>query len=70
MAKTKPKAESHLIDGMEPEPQAITPEPQTEPEWVINLQGDVIRLSNENEALKRRLDEVAKIIWLNYGKVI
>jgi hypothetical protein len=70
MAKKKPEPESHLIDGIEHESQEITPEPQLDPEWVTNLQGHVIRLSNDNEAIKKRVDAMAAIIWQNYGKVV
>ena len=70
MAKKKPEPESHLIDGIGEQPQAVTPETQTEPEWATNLQGHVIRLSNENEALKRRVDALASLVWQNWGKVI
>lgn len=70
MAKRKPEPESHLIDGIGEPVTTVTPEPQTEPEWATNLQGHVIRLSNENEALKRRVDALAKIVEQNWGKVI
>lgn len=69
MARKKTEPESHLGDGVDFPTEEVM-QVKTEPEWVTNMQGHIIRLSNENEALKRRVDALAHVVHQNWGKVI
>lgn len=77
MARKKSEPESHLIDGMDLPTQELAQPTEVSIDAFIALQGTCINLGNnlmaaqmEIDHLKRRVDELARVVQQNWGKVI